>query len=242
MDRTPLRIHRIAIFFLLLSISQLLSAQSAFHVFPQIADGRFPDGSAYRSTVMILPSFEGDAPQCTLTLYGTSVAFPGGGSASSFAISVPAGQAAVMQTTGAQSYQGGYGTLSCSTNVTASVLYTFYAASGAKVGEATVFSSSQSVKYRLIADHREGARLGIAIANNTDSQQGYLITYVAGGSTLSNSVTVPARRAVARFLDEIVSVPAASVGVVTITSPTLSNFSVIGLRFTGGVFTTIPPG
>ena len=87
----------------------------------------------------------------------------------------------------------------------------------------------------------KGHVFGIAIANNTDSQQAYLVTYVAGGVTVSTTLAVPARRAVSKFLDEITSVTAGSVGVVTITSATLSNFSVIGLRFTGGVFTTVPP-
>jgi hypothetical protein len=241
MDRMPRMVLRIMLLFLMLGANRFLSAQSTFHVFPQIADGRFADGSSYRSTIMVLPAFETDAPQCTLSLYGLSATFPGAAASSTFAINVTAGGFAAIQTTGAQSYQGGYGTLSCSTNVFASVLYTLYASNGVKVGEATVFSSPESVKSRLIADHRETARLGIAIANNTDSAQVYLVTYGTGSSSVSNSVTIPARRALAKFVDEIVSVPSGSVGVVTITSPTLSNFSVIGLRFTGGVFTTIPP-
>jgi hypothetical protein len=169
-----------------------------------------------------------------------TTAFPGGGTTSSLAISVPAGGSTAIQTSGVQDYQGGYGTLSCNMNVFANVLYTFYNPAGAKVGETTVFSAGESVKSRFIADHREGARLGLAIANNTDSNQGYLVTYAAPGVNLSATIAVPARRSLAKFLDEVMQVPADSVGVVTITSPTLSNFSVVGLRFTGGVFTTIP--
>jgi hypothetical protein len=120
------------------------------------------------------------------------------------------------------------------------LLYAFYSAGGAKIGEATVFPAMETVKSRLIADHRDAARLGLAIANNNDSDQTFLVTYVTGGTTLSAGVAVPARRSLAKFLDEIISVPPGSVGVVTITSPTLTKFSVIGLRFTGGVFTTIP--
>jgi hypothetical protein len=227
---------------LLLALTELLSAQDTFHVFPQVADGRFSDGSFYRSTITVLPLFEGDAPQCVLTLFGMSAAFAGGSSSSSFSFNVAAGGVAAMQTTGNQAFQSGYGTLTCSTNVFANMLYSFYASEGGKLGEATIFSSSQSIRFRMVADHREGARLGIAIANNTDNQQGYVVTYAAsGGGSVSTTVTVPARRSVARFLDEMTPVAADSVGVVSITSPTLSNFSVIGLRFTGVVFTTIPP-
>lgn len=234
-------VRSVAVCVLVLGLARLGNAQSTFHVFPQVADGGFEDGTFYRSTLMVLPGFEGDAAQCTLTLYGMTAAFPGGASGSSFPISVPAGGSVAMQTTGSQPFQGGYGTLSCNVNVFATLLYSLYISGGAKYSEATVFSSSESVKARLIADEREGARLGIAVANNTDSPQSYIVTYTGSGFNVSATLAVPARRAVAKFLDEIMSAPAGSTGVVTITSPTLSNFSVIGLRFTGGVFTTIPP-
>ena len=229
-----------ALSLLMLSANGILCAQSTFNVFPQVADGRFGDGTSYRSTLMILPWFEGDSPTCTLTLYGMSAVFTGGGASSTFTVNIPAGGSAAVQTTGAQSYQGGYGTLNCTAAVFANVLYTFYASSGGKIGEATVFPSAESVKSRLIADHRDGSRLGIAIANNNDSDRTFLVTYVTGSTTLSATIAVPARRSLAKFLDEVISVPAGSVGVVTVTSPTLTNFSVIGLRYTGGVFTTIP--
>src|SRR5689334_22608793 len=135
MDRMPRMIVRIMLLLVMLGTNRLLSAQSTFHIFPQIADGRFADGSFYRSTIMVLPAFEGDAPQCTLSLYGTAATFPGGGSSPTIPINVPAGGFAAMQTTGTQPYQGGYGTLSCNINVFASVLYTLNATNGVKVGE-----------------------------------------------------------------------------------------------------------
>jgi hypothetical protein len=224
----------------MLSGCEFLSAQATFNIFPQFADGRFGDGTYYRSTLMILPWFEGDAPQCNFTLYGMSATFVGGINSSALAINLPAGASAAVQTTGVQAYQGGYGTLSCTSKVFAYALYTFYTSGGFKIGEATVFPSNESVKSRLIADYREGARLGIAIANNNDSDQTYLVTSVTGGVNVFATIAVPGRRSLVKFLDEIVPVPPGSLGMVTVTSPTLTNFSVIGLRFTGGVFTTIP--
>jgi len=227
---------------LVLAMTASLSAQSTFAVFPQVVDGRVPDGTSYRSSLLVVPWFEGDTPQCTFTLLGMQARFNDGPSASSFPVNVPAGGSIAMQSTGAQPFQSGYATLTCNQNVFASLVYSFYAPDGTKLGEATVFSSSESVKFRMTADQREGARFGVAIANNTTSQQGYLVTFTGGGVTLSATVTVPAQRAGAKFLDEIVAgLPANAVGMVTVSSPTLSNFSVIGLRFTGGVFTTIPP-
>src|SRR2546425_4372393 len=56
----------------ILAVGEVLSAKGTFYVFPQLADGRLADQTSYRSTLMILPWFEGDAPQCTLALYGMS--------------------------------------------------------------------------------------------------------------------------------------------------------------------------
>jgi hypothetical protein len=229
------------LFAFVLAMTASLSAQSTFAVFPQVVDGRSADGTSYRSTLMIVPWFEGDSPQCTFALYGMTAKFADGASVSNFPISVPTGGSVAMQSTGTQAFQSGYGTLSCSVNVFASLIYSFYASDNTKLGEATVFSSNESVKFRLTADQREGARFGVAIANNTSNQQGYLLTFSGGGVNLSATISVPPQRAAAKFLDEVMSLPANAVGVVTISSPTLSNFSVIGLRFTGGVFTTIPP-
>src|SRR5947207_11830634 len=87
---------------LMLSGSEVLSAQATFNIFPQFADGRFTDSTYYRSTLMILPWFEGDAPQCNFTLYGMSATFVGGINSSALAINLPSGGSAAVQTTGLQ--------------------------------------------------------------------------------------------------------------------------------------------
>jgi hypothetical protein len=224
------------ILFLVLGLSQSLNAQP-FHVFPQVADGRFSDGSFYRSTLMILTN--GGGAQCTLDLRGLTTSFPPGPSGSSFAINIPAGQRAVaIQTAGTQAFQRGYGTLDCgATSVFASMLFSFYVA-GAKEGEATVFSSPASNSQQMIVDNREGARLGIAIANDTNVTSQYQMVYRTGSTVLATLLEIPARSSVSRFLDEVLAVVPNSVGSVSISSA--QPLSAIGLRFTGGVFTTIP--
>ncbi len=214
-------------------------SQERFHVFPQFADGRFPDGSYYRSTITILPWFDSDNPTCSLVLYGMTTTFDSGASGFSFTISHSPGGFSVNRTTGVQLFQGGYATLTCSDYTFAHVFYTFYAANGTKLSEATVFSSGETYQRRIVVDQRDGARLGIAIANNTDLASSYTITATGSFGTRTATVNVPARRALARFVDELLTLPANALGVITIRQPDFSDFYLIGLRFTGALFTTI---
>jgi hypothetical protein len=93
----------------------------------------------------------------------------------------------------------------------------------------------------MILDQRNGSQLGIAIANNTDVAHIYDVKLVANTGTRTTSITVPARRSIARFVSEILlGLPPNSVGILTVQSRDYSDFSMIGLRYTGATFTTIP--
>lgn len=229
----------LAVLVLFLGFALPAAAQETFHVFPQFADGRFQDGTFYRSTLTVLPWFTSDAPVCSFNLYGMTAQFSTG-SGSVFSIAIPAGGFAIWKSLGSQGFQGGYATLTCDEYVFANVTYTFYAPNGGKISEATVFTSDDDFDTRIVLDHTEGARLGIAIANNTDLQRSYTVTLIASGSTRNATITVPARRALARFVDELLSASAGTTGVLTVRAPDFSDFYLIGLRFTGPVFTTIP--
>lgn len=210
-------------------------AQSKTFTFPQFADGIASDGSFYRSTLMISPWFSSDGPNCTLTLRGISTDF-GKGLGTIFNFTIPTGNVFVTNTSANQPLKTGYATLLCSTDVFAQVLYSFYAANGTKLSEATVFGTQPDFSTRLIFDYREGARLGIAIANDTDQPHVYTFT---NGSTIVN-VTIQPRSSMAKFLDQIIVVGVNQVSFVKITSADFSQFSVMGLRYTGVAFTTIP--
>jgi hypothetical protein len=123
--------------------------------------------------------------------------------------------------------------------VYAEALYSYYATNGTKIAEATVFSSEGDVggfpSYRIIADQR-GSQLGVAIANDSDLPRTYKLTI----NSLTGSITVPARSAVAKFLTEVVPASANTVGLLQIESADFSDFYAIGLRFTGATFSTIP--
>lgn len=93
-----------------------------------------------------------------------------------------------------------------------------------------------NVSDRLFLDQREGARLAVAIANNSDIPRTYRLTF----GSITATTQVPARTSLAKFLNELMTLPANAVRLLKIESTDFTSFGAIGLRFTGGVFTTIP--
>jgi hypothetical protein len=221
----------------------IAEAQDRFHVFPQIADGYFADGSYYRSTLMVSNAFSLTPADCALQLYGLTARLGSMGLHDSFPITVPGNYGWAYLRTGAdQTLKTGYATLTCSTYVYAEILYSFYASDGSKLSEATVFSSGPGFQLRLIADQTEGAKLGIAIANNSDISQNVTVTVTSDSDAAvgSATITIPARSSIAKFADELIPSSVNRLCRVTIQSPDYADFYVIGLRFTGRAFTTIP--
>ena len=221
--------------------AQVTDSSSPNHVFAQFADGRFSDGTFYRSTVMV-SSDNLSSINCTATLYGLTVAGFGDGSTRSF--NLASGGWNIYRTPGSQNFRKGYVTLNCNAAVTAQVLYTFHSSSGIVLSEATVFSSPAASIAQLLTDQRNGAQLGIAIANNGSTTKEFVIVAIdAGGFEVGRTgVQIASRSQIARFLNELIGVPADYVGQVHISTDTTDTFDVyaIGLRFTGSAFTTTP--
>src|SRR5207248_1770599 len=123
--------------------------------------------------------------------------------------------------------------------VEAQLLYSYYLSNGAKLSEATVFSSPPASNAWVVADQREGAQLGIAIANDSDQTVTYTIS-VTGTGAAPVVITLDPRSAVAKFITQLVpGIPPNNRGVVQVSSSNGTG-SVIGLRYSGRVFTTIP--
>ena len=200
---------------------------ATYHVFPQFADGRQADGTYYRTTLMISNTSSSDTT-CNLQLRGLTV--PG------FSLSYPVAANAwtIASTTGAQIFQSGYATLQCGAKVEAQLLYSYYSSDDSKLAEATVFSSPASPSVLVVADQREDAQLGLAIANDSDQTVNYTIS--VGGVT-GPGFTLKPRTSLAKFIKELVpGVAANTLGIVRISSST-GSASVVGLRFTGSIFT-----
>src|SRR2546427_4302923 len=209
---------------------------STYHVFPVLADGRVSDGSYFRSTLMI-SNPNSSANSCTLQLRGLTV--PG------FALTYllqPNGFV-IAPTPATQSIKTGYATLQCPANVEAQLLYSYYSSNGTKLAEAAVFSSPSAGKVQILADTREGAQIGLAIANDSDAANNYNIVVDdgSGGVAAQVPLTLGPRTSIAKYLSELVALPPNYVGRVTVSSTTTTGTSsIIGLRYTGNLFATIP--
>lgn len=222
-------------------VAQVTDNAATEHVFAQVADGRFSDGSHYRSTFIIATDSSSQL-SCTLRLYRMSI--PGFGDGSTRTVTIPAGGWYVFRGSGTQSFQSGFLTVSCTGSVTAQVQYSYHNAAGTTLSEATVFSSPAATVAQLLADQRGGSQLGIAIVNNGSTSKPFVIAAVDASDNLVGRTTVQiaAQSQTSRFLSELVSLPASFVGQVYIYSDTSSIRDVyaIGLRYTGAAFTTVP--
>jgi hypothetical protein len=235
--------------FMLLTIVTFLGCTTVFgqanpytiQYFPQFADGRFADGTFYRSTLMVMPVLFVRDVACSFDLHGVPAAFEDFGMQSTINFSLPPGAILSTRTTGSQTYRGGYATLTCSVPVYASVLLGYYAANSTKVSEATVLGVVGLPSWTLVVDQRDGARLGMAIANFTDAPQTLTFTFTGSGNPKTAQTTLPPAFSLAKFVDEfLTSLPVGAVGRLTIASDNGAAFAVTGLRFSGNAFTTIP--
>ena len=224
-------------------VTEPVTQSDTFMVFPQVASGAFSDGGFYRTTLSLVGQSDNDAT-CDLTLYGLEVDF-GSGMGSEFPLTVPGGSFISIQTTGAGTIDSGYATVTCDREVSGQLSYGAYTVAGRKIAEATVFPTEvETSSYDILVDGRDGARLGLPIANNTDASRMYNLSLRDSSGVLisTGQVTVPPRSNVARFLNELVSPEpvSGSVYLLEVRSSDSSNFSMVGLRYTGLVFSSVP--
>jgi len=219
---------------LILTVS---TTSNTYHVFPQFVDGVLSDGSYYRSTLMVSNRSSSDTSTCSFRLHGLTV-----NESDTFLFTFPPYGWTITPIASEQDFQSGYATLQCSRNVEAQLLYSAYSATGVKLSEATVLSSPPASSVEILADTRENAAIGLAIANDSDQDTIYSLNVYSGSSSLpiaSTSLTLAARTNRTAFLDQLIDVPSGIYGPVTITS-TEGTASVVGLRYTGNIFTAIP--
>ncbi len=218
-----------------IQLSPTGATANTYHVFPEFADGKFSDGAYYRTTRMYLNPVQTANATCTTRLRGLTT-----DGNSTFTGNLPSLAFVDAQTNGTQAFQAGYATMECTGVVEAQTLYSFYSAAGVKLSEATVFSSPAAQTVQILADFRDGAQVGLAIANDTDQPNTYTITVSdAGGKTVGSATQqLAARSSIAKFVNELVALPPNYYGQVVISSTT-GTVSVIGLRFTGSIFTPI---
>jgi len=235
------RIILIAVFAVVAPVSLMAQSISSFHVFPQIADGTYGDGS-YFQTIVFATNVNALPATCTFRMVGVPESRLLAGSVTtgtlaaqgSISLAVTSGNVAPLAT--------GYATLTCDRPVTAYAAYISSSAAGIVVSAATVFSSPPTTRAHLIVIQTGGNRGAFAIANDTDRATQYKVDLINSDATqtvATTTISVPARSNLARFLDEIMPVPPNFIGSFVITSPS-SPFNVVGLVFNGSVFGSEP--
>ena len=141
----------------------------------------------------------------------------------------------------------GMAVLDCSEEVSANTLFSLEVG-GSLVAEAVVEPAEEIVSgesvAQFLADHRDGARFGVAVANpsNQPIDVSVAVADLDGQQIAETTVNVPAKASQAFFVDALVTIPTGHTGQVLIgpsNNPGPSVY-VVGLRFTGPVFTTIP--
>ena len=227
-----------------LLIGGLVEVASAQHqyIFPQ-----FAFGGGWESTLMV----QARTPTtCTFSAQGRffTMQNPSGSNLSGTSIPLTFGMNGwtILKTATPQgmAVSSGMAVLDCSEEVSANTLFSLEVG-GSLVAEAVVESAEEIVAggsgAQFLADHRDGARFGMAVAN--PSNQSIDVSVRVGdmtGQTIANTtVNVPANAAQAFFVDDLVTIPTGHTGQVLIGAT--GSVYVVGLRFfRTGVFTTIP--
>lgn len=219
--------------------------QSTIHVFPQFVDGA-AGGKAYTSTFQISATEFYGATRCTLALLSisaTTLIDARGVAATNTVFNFILGASGwqIFRSQGALNLKAGSAVLQCDRAVTAHLIYGELAG-GKTIAETTVSAAPSGRMVQILADERNEARLGLAIANPFSAANTYKLSVLDIDGRLLSIVyiTVGYGQSFTRFLDEIAAVPEDHRGLVLIESFGAADVYAAGLRFTGDSFTAIP--
>ena len=236
MKRVLITVVLIALF-PVLSFSQ---AAASFHVFPQVADGVSADGSYYYQSILITTAVTAESTTCKFKITGPSTTrVLAGGEFNLQGV----GAVSILPTFGNLfSLASGYGTLTCNQPVSAVLAYlSINLAADIPTAGAAVFSSPPVLRAQLVLNQTV-AKTGVAIANDTDNAATYTLTLKNQNNqpVATGTVTVQAHSSVAKFADELISIPKDFVGAILVSSSGSATFSIIGLSYIGNAFLTQP--
>ena len=231
------RITSLIFALLLFPVAGLSQTAATLHVFPQVADGLFADGSFYQS-VLLATATTSSSTSCQYRIYGSAASrIDGSGTfnlqgAGAFTVVPTYGNLFPLAT--------GYATLTCDQPVSAVLGYLYML--GQKVLSGAAVFSSPSVSRAQLVVNQTASATALAIANNSDTDVTYQVSMItASGQTAgSANVTVPARSNLARFAHDLVALPANFIGRAVVTAPGAAQFGMIGLNYFGAVFFTQP--
>ena len=226
-------------------LMEVASAQHKY-IFPQ-----FAFGGGWESTLMVQAR---DVPTvCTFSAQDRFLTMRGllGNNISGTSILLTFGmnEWTILKTSTPQGMaaSSGMAVLDCDEEVTANTLFSLEVG-GSLVAEAVVTSAEEIVSgeppAQFLADHRDGARFGVAVANPSNQPlEALIVVGDSDGQVIGEDmVFVPTNAAKAFFVDELVTIPTGHTGQVFIrpsNNPGPSAY-VVGIRVTGLVITTIP--
>ena len=226
---------------LIFGLVEVASAQHKY-VFPQ-----FVFGGGWASTLMVQAS--ATPTTCTFSAQDRflTMSNPSGNNFSGTSIPLNFGMNGwtILKTATPQgmAVSSGMAVLDCSEEVSANTLFSLEVG-GSLVSEAVVQSPEEIVLgesgAQFLADHRDGARFGVAVANPSNQPISVVVAVAdLNGQEIGNTtVHLQANDFQAFFVDELVTIPTGHTGQVVLGAT--GSFYAIGLRFTGLVFTTIP--
>ena len=206
------------------------------YVFPQ-----FVFGGGWASTLTVQALWDGPTT-CRFTAGGRVLPpWRDISSGQEAMLNLDEGYFQVLWTGNTGSLSSGLAMLECNKEVWTHVLVSL-ASGGSTISEALVEPAEPDRRVVFVADHRGGSRFGVAVANPSDQaiEVTVSVTELAEGDEKEVEVSIPPHESKAFFLDELYDIPKDHLGGVALWSNDGLLLYVIGLRFTGQVFTTIP--
>jgi hypothetical protein len=229
------------------------------YIFPLFVDGA-SGGSSYRSVVRITNTSGTNPLPCTLSQRNTGSSFSGIRSGASFYVAntVDAGFSPlsvtpvtldqslpfeILSTSGQSALKTGYAKVSCPGTVDAQVQFSLYDSKNNKLGEAAIAPATMGNSFQFTIDRSDGTRLGFSLANDSTIGGQYAIIARNQFNSIVNQVFqfIQPTSQVSAFVDEMLALPSNFVGSIEIVGVTGSDSYVVGLQFTGAVFSTVTP-
>ena len=214
------------------------------YIFPQ-----FPFGGGWAST-LTLAALNEDETTCKFSAQGRHMTLRAVSGHTAFGTEIPlvgfkSGQWNIFKTEAPDGgpVSSGMAILQCDRAVLTHTLFSL-TVGGSLVAEALVEPSHEFKAFEeyvlFYADHRNGARFGVAVANPSDRaiDVSVQVSDDQGEVVVDATVNIDANTSKAFFLDELGTIPEGHTGGVALRAG--ESLYVIGLRFTGQVFTTIP--
>jgi hypothetical protein len=230
---------------------------TTLYVFPLFADGTGPNGS-YRSVVRITQTNTPSPMQCIVQQRNTASPFTGivgyyysadvlDAGFSPLAVSIVNLDSylpfEILRTNGQAPMKNGYATVACPGAIQADVQVAMYDAKNNKVAEATILPGTTGQSFQFLRDTRDGTRLAFSYVNNSNAVGQFI---VIARDQFNFEVDrryedIDSWSQVAHFVDDELKLPQGFVGTIEVVGLSGGSNFVVGLQFTGSVFTTIQP-